>query len=427
MNHMGERLKVVADNKINTQTGLPGNNRKKLLINQGIFSLGHFIIDLYMNLLPPILPLISRNMGLSLALAATVLSAKSITSSFLQPYLGYLIDQKQNKWLLPVSVLWVTVTMGLVGVVDNYYLLLILSALSGIGSALYHPLGSTYSNLFAEHNKGLAVSIFSTGGSLGFAVAPAIVMPVVIYFGLSGTLLLMLPGLAATLLFILFNIYYLKETEPVVTKRSGDRKDKVLAISTNRSRLSGFQRVGKHKLAAVTVLSLIVILRSIVHSGMVTFLPYYFQQLGYNELVGGRWLSLFLLCGALAGVFGGYISDRYEREKVTVISLIAAACFLFIFLNSAGLFSLIVLIVSGGMLLLSIPVTIIYAQEILPGNKGFVAGLMMGLCYGIAGLTIAPLGIAADLWGLKWVMGLFVILLLAGTLLFLMMAKLKGR
>ena len=75
---------------------------------------------------------------------------------------------------------------------------------------------------------------------------------------------------------------------------------------------------------------------------------------------------------------------------------------------------------------MSIPVTIIYAQEIIPENKGFVSGVIMGLCYGIAGLTITPLGIIADTWGLKWVIALFIILLLTGSLLFLMIAKLTG-
>jgi MFS family permease len=132
---------------------------------------------------------------------------------------------------------------------------------------------------------------------------------------------------------------------------------------------------------------------------------------------GGR-VFLFLFTGSVAAgtFFGGPIGDRIGRKAVLWASVLGALPFT-LALPYANLFWTGVLVVVIGLILAStFSVILVYAQELLPGKTGLVAGIFLGLAFGLSGVGAAALGKLADMTSISFVYSVCSVLPAAGIL-----------
>jgi FSR family fosmidomycin resistance protein-like MFS transporter len=135
-------------------------------------------------------------------------------------------------------------------------------------------------------------------------------------------------------------------------------------------------------------------------------------------------LSAYLAAGAIGGFFGGHLADRFGGRAVILFSMIASVPFLTAFFFTRGWFSVLGLILGGFILLFTIPVNVVMAQELAPSQTGTVSALMMGFAWGMAGMIFIPIvGYAADLFSLRVVLPYLIVFPVIGFFLTLKLPK----
>lgn len=128
-------------------------------------SIGHFLNDFYMNLIPPILFLFVYTLKLSLSQQAFIAFVITSSGSFAQPVIGYFVDKHGKPYLLILSLMWISFWMSVSGIVTNYYLLVVVVGLGALASALFHPLGSAVAVKLANKSLSLTVERKKKSGS----------------------------------------------------------------------------------------------------------------------------------------------------------------------------------------------------------------------------------------------------------------------
>ncbi|AGA68134.1 sugar phosphate permease [Desulfitobacterium dichloroeliminans LMG P-21439] len=366
----------------------------------GVLSLAHMLNDLYSNFLPQMLPfLIILHPDFTATQAAILVSSFTISSSLVQPFIGYYLDRRGKRWFLYVGTLWMAIMLSLTGVVhENYVLLVILATLAGLGTAAFHPQASTMVNILSGEYKAVLLSAFIAFGNFGFALSPLLLVPLFEAQGLQGTLYMVIPGVMVSLLLLFF--------APRVDL-SPQKPPEFSAL------LVSLKAAAKELIAIVGVIAV----RSLAYTGMLTMLPLYFKSQNLSNIAASHLVTIMLAAGAMGGITGGFISDRFGRKPLIVGSLFLATPLFFAFLFTEGTLSTIFLALAGASLLSSFSVTVVAAQEVIPHNKAMAAGLTLGFAGGIGGLAVVLIGGIADLWGLQMAIStLFVLPLIAGII-----------
>src|SRR5712692_8804842 len=218
----------------------------------GLLALGHLVIDTNQGSLPALLPYLKSALGLSYAATGVIVLMANVTSSLIQPLFGFLADQTARRWLLPVSVFLSAVGISFTGVAPSYYAVLALVMLGGFGVAAYHPEGYRTATQVAGERKATGVSIFSTGGNIGIAVGPPLITLLLTGFGMPGTLGMFLPGLlvAGLLMAVLPGL-----SRPLP------------------ARAQGATLAPKTMVGAMSLLVLVIAVRSWTQLGFTTYMP----------------------------------------------------------------------------------------------------------------------------------------------------------
>jgi len=369
----------------------------------GILSLAHLLNDMYSNYLPQMLPFLVAATALSATRAAILVSAFTISSSFIQPIFGYFLDRQGKRWLVHVGTLWMAVMLSLTGLVDNYFLLVLLASLAGLGTAAFHPQASTMITVVSGDRKAVLLSAFIAFGNIGFALSPLILVPLFQNYGLSATIYTVFPGI-----FVAMLLYFFAPKNDVL---SGGN------VPTLAEVLQSLQNARKELLAITSVIAI----RALAYTGLLTILPLYFHAQHLSSIASSHLVFIMLFSGAIGGILGGYISDRYGRKPLIVGSLVLATPLFYGFLYSQGTLSVVFLALAGACLLSSFSVTVVAAQEAIPNNKSLAAGLTMGFAGGVGGLLVIVIGGIGDLYGLSASISvLFFLPLIAGiTALFM--------
>ncbi len=358
--------------------------RKELGYSEiGVLSLSHLLNDMYCNFLPQMLPfLVTSIRGFTATKAAVLTATFTVTSSLLQPVFGYLVDTRGRRWLVHAGTLWMAILLSLTGLVTDYWLLVALASLAGLGTAAFHPQASSMINILGGRHRAVLFSVFMAFGNIGFALGPLLLVPLFQAFGLRATLFTVVPGIAVAALLMFFAPKAEISTGPLPTFNS------VLASI----------RVSSRELAAIIG---VIALRSLAFTGMLTILPLYFAERRLTNIAASRLVTIMLFAGVAGGIFGGYLSDRYGRKPLIVASLMISTPFFFAFLNTRGALSIVFLALAGASLLASLSVTVVAAQETIPDNKALAAGLSMGFAGGLGGMAVISIGRLGDVWGLS--------------------------
>ncbi len=359
----------------------------------GLLALGHLVIDTNQGSLPALLPYLKAVLGLTYTATGVIVLMASVTSSLIQPLFGFLADKTSRRWLLPLSVFLSSVGIALSGVAPSYYALLALVMVSGFGVAAYHPEGYRTATQVAGDRKATGVSIFSTGGNIGIAVGPPLITLLLVSFGLPGTLGMLLPGLLVTVL--------------LVTVLPGLSRPLP-------ARAQGATLAPKTMVKGMSLLILVVAIRSWTQLGFTTYMPfYYLEVLKGDPRMVGTLLAVFLGAGAAGTLVAGPISDRVGHRRYMVSVFFLTPPLAVAFLLVSGLWTFVLLAALGFVLVSTFTVSVVLGQAYMPRNLGMASGLIVGFAIGAGGVGATALGWVADHWGLPsalWISALTPIL-----------------
>jgi MFS transporter, FSR family, fosmidomycin resistance protein len=346
-------------------------------------SSGHCATDFAGGALPALLPFFVDKFDLSYTLAAAAILASAISSSVVQPLFGLWSDRRGAIWLLPAGVALAGVGMALASVASTYGLVLLFVVISGLGTAAYHPEGSKFAAYTGGRKRASAMSLFSIGGNIGYALGPTIATPLVLVFGLEGGLLLAVPCLLAALVLL----------------RLGRSLGSLARERGHRLASSDPDRIG-----ALLLLLGVIAFRSVAWFGLITFVPLWEVSLGHSKAHGNHLLSLMLLAGGIGTLAAGPLADRFGRRPVLLVSTAVTGPLILVFVAVGGILGAIALAGVGIAVIGTFGVTMVMSQEYLPRHIGMASGLSIGLSIGLGGVGAIALGAVADTLDLRTAM-----------------------
>lgn len=371
-----------------------------------LLSLAHLANDANQSVLPALIPWLIAHRGLSLTQAATLVLAMNLSSSVIQPLFGHISDRRSLVWVIPIGLMLATSGTSAIGFAPSMPLMFLGALVSGIGVAAFHPEASRYANYFGGTRRATAMSWFTTGGYLGFAVGPVIVTPLLIAFGLHGTAWLMV--LAVTLVALL--VYELPRFERARQRAHHQRR----------------ARAGTDDWRGFSIMTVMVALRSSVFFAAVTFMPVFaIATTHVDKALGSVALAAMLFGGAFGTLLGGRLADRFDRRRIISLSLaltVAGGAALVLAGRFIPTFAVLVpLAIAFGIALgLSAGILVVIGQDYLPQRIGVAAGVTLGLSATIGGFAAPLFGAIGDRLGLIAVFvaaTLFALLALAVSLL----------
>jgi FSR family fosmidomycin resistance protein-like MFS transporter len=369
-----------------------------------LFCVGHLFVDLYSSALAVFQPLLVENFRLSFTQAGLLGGVLSFSSSVMQPLYGYLSDRLHSPLFTTLAPAVAGIFISLLGLAPSYWVLLAMVAAGGAGIASFHPQAAANATHGIEGNRGRAMAIFICSGTVGFAIGPTYFSWVTTVLGLRGAAWAAVPGVALSLLLVTLL-----------------RRMPTANVPRQKMDWAPLRAVWK----PVTILYFLVFIRSIVQVVFAQLLPLYLHSYrGYSLQSASYSLSLYLLGGAIGGLAGGTLADRFGGRFIILVSMLGSVPFLALFVFTTGAPSALGLFFGGVMLLFTIPVNVVMAQELVPTQAGVISALMMGFAWGMAGLIFIPLtGWISDLFSMHAAFAGLVAVPLFGYLLALKLPK----
>lgn len=356
-------------------------------------SVAHLLNDVLQSLIPALYPLIKDSFGLTFAQIGLITFTYQLTASVLQPLVGAFTDRRP----LPQSLAWGMV-FTLVGLVlfaraTQYPTLVLAAGLTGTGSAIFHPEASRLARLASGGRHGFAQALFQVGGNLGSSIGPLFVALVVVSGGHTRLLWSALIALGAIVLLARLGRWYRQHLD-LARRQPAAPAPAAASAGLPRRRLA----------FALGILGLLILSKYFYLAAMSTYYTFYLiERFGVSVRGAQVYLFVFLFAVAAGTIIGGPVGDRIGRRKVIWVSILGVAPFT-LALPFTGLFGTVALSVIIGVVLASaFSAILVYAQELMPGRVGFVAGLFFGLAFGMAGIGSALLGRLADLTNIEFV------------------------
>lgn len=350
-------------------------------------SAGHLLNDLLQSLLPALYPIVKQSYHLTFTQIGLITLTNQITASLLQPMVGTLTDRRPQPYSLPAGMTLTLAGLLLLAWARTFPLLLVAAALVGVGSSIFHPESSRLARIASGGRHGLAQSLFQTGGNLGSSLGPLLAAFLVVPYGQTSVAWCSVFALAALVLLWRVSRWY-----------DGHRRAGAIPAAHPHA---APRRVSARARRTVAVLLALVFSKQLYLVSVSSFFMFFLIE-RFQLSIESAQLHLFVFLGAVGvGTFmGGPIGDRFGRKYVIWGSILGVLPFTLL-LPYASLFWTGVLSVVIGLVLSSaFSAILVYAQELLPGRVGFVAGLFFGFAFGIAGLGAAVLGRIADTYGI---------------------------
>jgi FSR family fosmidomycin resistance protein-like MFS transporter len=342
------------------------------------YALAHFSVDLCAGALPVIMLFIAPQLGLSIAQAGFVIGVYAISSSLTQPLFGYLSDRTGGRYQSAIGLAMIAVFQGLLGFATSYGMLLAMVMLAGCGSAAFHPHGASGATRAGGERKASFMAVFMLGGNTGYALGPVIAAAAMSAFGVHGSLVICLIGLALV---------------PVVLSTQAPRSTQSPTAKSNA--VAGTVRT--FSALAVIALMAIMFLRAWTQSSITTYVPVFFTEVaGFTVGEASRISSVNLFALAAGGLVGGMLSDRFGGRRVMILAwLVYAPAVLLLFGVPDGRVYLIAA-VAGFVAGASWPPLIVMAQELFPKNAGVASGIALGFAFAMGGIGTTITGWLAE-------------------------------
>ncbi|WP_185960023.1 MFS transporter [Planococcus soli] len=353
-----------------------------------MFAIGgcHLLNDSLQSVIPAMFPILEADLGLTFTQLGLIAFVLNIVASVLQPVVGFISDKKPMPFALPLGMTSSFIGIAGLAFAPEYWMILVSVIFLGLGSAVFHPEGSRVSYMAAGSKRGLSQSIYQVGGNSGQALAPLISAFILVPLGQIGAALFLF--VAALGIFILsrISIWYKQQLEQ-------EKLQKVKKVL-----LSSLPEMTKKQVGiALALLMIIIFARSFYVTNMTSFYIFHLiESYGLTIQQGQLYVFLFLGVGAAGTFFGGPMADKIGRKNVILLSIIVpiplAALLPYLPLYAVLFFLALI----GFFIMLSFSVTVVYAQELVPSKIGTMAGLTVGLAFGMGAIGAVVIGILMD-------------------------------
>ena len=354
--------------------------------------LGHLTVDSYVGVIPVLYPLLIGRFHLTLATVGLVSLAYSGMAAVSQPLFGVIADRYGTRFT-GIALGWTALTFALVGFVPTFPLLLVLASASGLGSGAFHPFGALdVRALLPAWRRSFGMSVYVTAGTVGVALGPLIGIGVLALFGLRGTGLLVIPGVA-TGAYLLWRMR--ERVRPAAAKAA-------LAATT-----------GPVPVFALAMVIGVMMSRSWTVNVFQAFTPTWYRQLGYGPEFYGPLATTLVLASAVGTVGCGSLADRYGRRTVILATLVLSIPAILLYTMFPGPWAFATAILIGFLAASTAPLMLLMAQQLMASRAGLASGLVMGLGFVTGAIGVPINGAIADAIGLQRSLMTHVILVVA--------------
>lgn len=362
----------------------------------------HLLNDVMQSLLAAIYPMLKEQYQLDFWQIGLLTMAFQVTASLLQPLVGIYTDKRPMPYSLPFGMGSTLVGLLLLASASSYPLLLLGAAFIGIGSAIFHPESSRVARLASGGRYGLAQSVFQVGGNFGTAIGPLLAAFIVVPRGQASVAWFTAAAMLGMVILWQVSAWYSR-----YRAAAAKRPPPVHAVALPRRTIA----------ISLVVLALLVFTKNIYTASFTSYYTFYVIE-RFGMSVQDSQMLLFVFLGAMAAgtVLGGPIGDRFGHKTVIWFSILGILPFT-LALPYADLTTTVILTVIIGLILASaFPVIVVFAQELVPGRVGMIAGIFFGFAFGMGGIAAAVLGVVADARGIEYVYAICSYLPLLGLL-----------
>lgn len=358
----------------------------------------HTILDSYANLFPHLQPRLLANLASATtrnSFAGVLISVYSLFSSLGQVFFGWLSDRVRTIHFITFGVAFTVIGLGLVSLVPSTTIVIMLLAIGGTGVAAFHPQATTYAGALAAETRGMGISIFLTGGNIGRAIGPVVLLLIPYRLGYGHLIWEMIPGLLVAL------------SVPIILKfeHGLDLTASTRVLShVGKTQRESFWIVAQPHLFPLIVLFVVASFRTVTGIGLENFLSIYLNDLNYSDQKRSLVIALYIFAGSMGIMGSGWVLSRVHTLILLLFSLVVAPPLLYVALHTQGITSLVFLFLGNVVLSSSITLNIIVAQIILRGHENIASSFMMGASWGVGGLLNLIVGALADKYGLPIVL-----------------------
>jgi MFS transporter, FSR family, fosmidomycin resistance protein len=369
-------------------------------------SICHLLNDVMQSMLAAIYPLLRDEFALSFWQIGLMTFAFQVTASLLQPLIGLATDKRPFPQSLPLGMASTLCGLVLLATANSYPLLLTGAALIGLGSAVFHPEASRVARLASGGRFGTAQSLFQVGGNFGTAIGPLLAAFIVVPLGRPSIAWFSLAALMGMLILWQVGAWY----------------GRWRIANSGRGPASTISPLPHRRIVtAIVVLALLVFVESIYTASFTSYYTFFLiERFGLTTQQSQIMLFVFLGGAALGVALGGTVGDRLGTLTVIWVSILGVLPFTlalpYVDLFWTGVLSFLI----GVILASAFPAIVVFAQELVPGRVGMVAGIFFGFSFGMGGIAAAILGVLADARGIEWVYRVCAFLPLLGLLAILL-------
>ncbi|MDC9604904.1 MFS transporter [Xenorhabdus griffiniae] len=361
----------------------PAKKHRTVFSILGAISLSHMLNDMIQSLILAIYPLLQSEFTLSFIQVGMITLAYQVTASLLQPLIGLYTDKHPQPYSLPIGMGFTLSGLLLLAYAESFSIILMAAALVGTGSSVFHPESSRVARMASGGRHGLAQSLFQVGGNLGSSLGPLLAAIFIAPYGKGNVGWFSLAALLAIVILLQVSQWY-KMQHRVISP---------LSSRTNcQPRLPRKTIINSFAILLLLVFSKYFYLTSI--SSYYTF--YLIQKFGLSVQNAQIHLFIFLFAVAAGTLIGGPIGDKIGRKYVIWGSILGVAPFTLLLPYASLFWTSILTVIIGIILASAFSAILVYAQELIPGKTGMIAGLFFGLAFGMGGIGAAVLGYVAD-------------------------------
>ncbi|KQR71309.1 MFS transporter [Pedobacter sp. Leaf176] len=366
-------------------------------------SFSHLLNDTIQSLIPAIYPVIKTSYGLSFSQIGLITLTFQLAASLLQPFVGIYTDKKPQPYSLAIGMGFTLTGLIMLSMSAHFYTMLLSVGMIGIGSSIFHPEASRMAHAASGGKSGLAQSVFQLGGNAGSSLGPLLAAWIIVPYGQFSVIWFSAIALLAIMVLTYVGNWY---------------KGFMLARSKKASIQTVVNQFSRGKVIFSIVILLLLIFSKYFYMASLTnyFTFYLINKFHVSVQASQIYLFVFLFSVAAGTLLGGPVGDKIGRKYVIWASILGTAPFALL-LPHANLFWTGVLIIPIGMILATaFSAILVYAQELIPGKVGLVAGLFFGFAFGMGGIGSALLGKLADSKGIEYVFSICAFLPLIGLL-----------
>ncbi|MGY6030746.1 MFS transporter [Phytobacter sp. AG2a] len=348
----------------------------------GAISVSHLLNDMIQSLILAIYPILQGEFSLSFMQIGMITLTFQLSSSLLQPVVGYWTDKHPMPWSLPIGMCFTLCGLVLLALAGSFGSVLIAAALVGTGSSVFHPESSRVARMASGGRHGLAQSIFQVGGNFGSSLGPLLAAVVIAPYGKGNVAWFVLAALLAIVVLAQVSRWYAAQHRV----NAGQKSTPVInPLPRNKVIL------------AVCVLLILIFSKYFYMASISSYFTFYLMN-KFDLSVQSAQLHLFVFLFAVAAgtVIGGPVGDRIGRKYVIWGSILGVAPFTLLLPYATLFWTGILTVIIGFVLASAFSAILVYAQELLPGRIGMVSGLFFGFAFGMGGLGAAVLGVIAD-------------------------------